>query len=69
MDCPGGLHTEKGGGERGAFFDQREEDILVGQCWKKQEMGASAPIEVLPQGLRRVGMIEGAWPRVSAQYC
>lgn len=43
MDCPGGLHTEKGGGERGAFFDQREEDILVGQCWKKQEMGGICP--------------------------
>lgn len=38
MDCPGGLHTEKGGGERGAFFDQREEDILVGQCWKREPL-------------------------------
>lgn len=43
MDCPGGPHTEKGGGERGAFLDQKEEDILVGQCWKKQEMGGICP--------------------------
>lgn len=43
MNCHGVPRLGRGRGARGSSLDCRKKNILMGQCWKQQEMGCVCP--------------------------